>query len=114
MFPVIATARRCGIRQIVFLSLQGVQHNRSTPHYVIEQYLKSSGVSYTCLRPKFFMQNLSVIHAAEIRDDDEVFVPAGRSFTAFIDTRDIGRVSADDKWTIMRDDRDSGHGTFPM
>jgi uncharacterized protein YbjT (DUF2867 family) len=94
LFPVIDAAQRSGIQQIVFLSLQGVQQNRSTPHYAVEQYLKSTGAPYTSLRPNFFMQNLSTIHAAEIRDDDDVFVPAGLSFTAFIDARDIGRVAA--------------------
>lgn len=94
LFPVIDAAQRRGIRHIVFLSLQGVQQNRSTPHYAVEQYLKSTGAPFTSLRPNFFMQNLSATHAAEIRDDDDVFVPAGHSFTAFIDARDIGRVAA--------------------
>lgn len=94
IFPVIDAAKRKGLKQIVFLSLQGVQQNRKTPHYAIENYLKETGVPYTSLRPNFFMQNLSQTHAAEIREDDEVFVPAGRSHTAFIDARDIGRVAA--------------------
>ncbi len=94
LFPVIDAAQRASIRQIVFLSLQGVQFNRSTPHYAVEHYLRSIGAPFTCLRPNFFMQNLSTIHAAEIRDDDDVFVPAGRSLTALIDALDIGRVAA--------------------
>lgn len=94
LYPVIDAARRRDIRQIVFLSLQGVQQNRSTPHYAVEQYLKATGAPFTSLRPNFFMQNLSTTHAAEIRNNDDVFVPAGRSFTAFIDARDIGRVAA--------------------
>ena len=94
LFPVVDAAQRRGIRHIVFLSLQGVQQNRSTPHYAVEQYLKSTGAPFTSLRPNFFMQNLSTTHAAEIRDDDDVFVPAGRSFTALIDARDIGGVAA--------------------
>jgi uncharacterized protein YbjT (DUF2867 family) len=94
LIPVIEAAMRRGMRQLVFLSLQGVAQNTSTPHYAVEQHLKNSGAPYTSLRPNFFMQNLSTTHAAEIRDDDEVFVPAGRSHTAFIDARDIGRVAA--------------------
>jgi uncharacterized protein YbjT (DUF2867 family) len=94
LFPLIDAALRGGIRQIVFLSLQGVQQNRRTPHYAVEQYLKETGAPYTSLRPNFFMQNLSTTYATDIRDRDEVFVPAGRSFTAFIDARDIGRVAA--------------------
>ena len=84
---------RVRARQIVFLSLQGVQHNRRTPHHAVEEYLKQVNAPYTFLRPNFFMQNLSTTYAAGIRDRGEIFVPAGRSRTAFIDARDIGRVA---------------------
>ncbi|MBO1738004.1 hypothetical protein [Leifsonia sp. TF02-11] len=40
------------------------------------------------------MQNLSTTYAKEIRDRGKIFVPAGRSHTAFIDARDIGAVAA--------------------
>ena len=33
LFPVIDAARRRGVRQILFVSLQGVQVNRRTPHH---------------------------------------------------------------------------------
>jgi uncharacterized protein YbjT (DUF2867 family) len=41
------------------------------------------------------MQNLSTTYADRIRDTDQIFVPAGRSRTAFVDARDIGRVAAE-------------------
>lgn len=94
LFPFIDACLRRGIRQIVFLSLQGVQGNHSTPHYAVEQYLMSVDAPYTNLRPNFFMQNLSGTYADEIRERGEIIVPAGRAFTAFIDARDIGRVAA--------------------
>lgn len=94
LFPLIDAARRRGIRQIVFLSLQGVQANRRTPHHAVEQYLKKSGAPYTSLRPNFFMQNLSSTYRDDIRDRGMICVPAGRALTAFIDARDIGRVAA--------------------
>lgn len=94
LFPVIDAALRRGMRQIAFLSLQGVRFNRSTPHHAVEQRLRTSGAPYTFLRPNFFMQNLSTTYAAGIRDRDEIAVPAGRSLTAFIDARDVGRVAA--------------------
>lgn len=93
LFPVIDAAVRSHVRHIVFLSLQGVQANRATPHHSVEAYLKQVDAPYTFLRPNFFMQNLSTTHAADIRDHDEIFVPAGRSRTAFIDAHDIGRVA---------------------
>lgn len=56
--------------------------------------MRASGMSWTFLRPNFFMQNLSTTYAADIRDHGEIRVPAGRSRTAFIDARDVGRVAA--------------------
>jgi uncharacterized protein YbjT (DUF2867 family) len=94
LFPLIDAAKHAGIRQIVFLSLQGVQGNRKTPHHAVEKYLRQQHAPYTFLRPNFFMQNLSTTYAKRIRDRGEIFVPAGSSRTAFIDARDIGRVAA--------------------
>ncbi|MCW5952750.1 MAG: NmrA family NAD(P)-binding protein [Propionibacteriaceae bacterium] len=94
LFPLIDAARQTGIRQVVFLSLQGVQMNRRTPHHAVEAYLRRQEAPYTFLRPNFFMQNLSTTHAPQIRDEGRIFVPAGSSRTAFIDARDIGRVAA--------------------
>lgn len=94
LFPLVDAAKAAGIAQVVFLSLQGVQANRKTPHHAVEQYLRRSGAPYTFLRPNFFMQNLSTTYAERIRSQWEIFVPAGRSHTAFIDARNIGRVAA--------------------
>jgi uncharacterized protein YbjT (DUF2867 family) len=94
LFPLIDAANTAGVRQIVFLSLQGVQANRRTPHHAVEAHLKETNSPYTFLRPNFFMQNLSTTYARSIRDTGEIYVPAGRSHTAFIDARDIGRVAA--------------------
>jgi len=94
LFRVIDAAHGRGIRQIAFLSLQGVQVNRKTPHHAVEQYLRETRSPYTFLRPNFFMQNLATTYARPIRERDEIFVPAGRSRTAFIDARDVGRVAA--------------------
>jgi uncharacterized protein YbjT (DUF2867 family) len=40
------------------------------------------------------MQNLSTTHRREIAERDEIFVPAGRGKTNFIDVRDIGEAAA--------------------
>ncbi len=94
LFPVVDAATRIGVRQIAFLSLQGVQFNRTTPHYKVEQYLAGGTVGHTFLRPNFFLQNLSTTYAADIRDDDRIYLPAGRAYTALVDARDVGRVAA--------------------
>lgn len=94
LLPMIDEALRRGVTRIAFLSLQGVQFNRSTPHHAVETHLKKSGADYTFLRPNFFLQNLSTTYAAEIRDTGHIIVPAGRARTAFIDARDIGLAAA--------------------
>jgi len=94
LIPVIDAAEDLGMRQVVFLSLQGVQFNRNTPHHQVEAYLKATRAPYTMLRPNFFMQNLSSTYADDIARHGEIRVPAGRSRTAFIDARDIGAVTA--------------------
>lgn len=94
MYPVIDAAKAAGVEQIVFLSLLGVENNHFVPHYAIEQYLIKSGVPWTMLRAGFFMQNLSTTHRAEIRDRDEIFVPAGAGKTSFVDVRDLAAVAA--------------------
>jgi uncharacterized protein YbjT (DUF2867 family) len=94
LFPLIDAARRREVNHIVFLSLQGVQANRKTPHHAVEAYLRHTAAPFTFLRPNFFMQNLSTTYAQPIRERREIFVPAGRSHRAFIDARDVGRVAA--------------------
>ncbi len=51
------------------------------------------GLAYTFLRASFFMQNLSTTHCQDIRDNDEIFIPAGIGKTSFIDVRDIAVVA---------------------
>lgn len=94
LFPLIDRALEAGIRHIVFLSLQGVQFNTATPHHAVEAYLTSRSAPFTFLRPNFFMQNLSTTYRDDIRQRGEIFVPAGRARTAFVDTDDVGRVAA--------------------
>ncbi len=94
LFPFIDYALEQGVKQIVFLSLQGVRFNPLTPHFKVEKYLKRKKAPYTFLRPNFFMQNLSSIYADDIKTRDEIFLPAGKGKTAFVDVRDIGAVVA--------------------
>lgn len=91
--PAIQAAIAQGVEHIVFLSLQGVENNRITPHYKIEQLILAQKVHYTFLRASFFMQNLSTTHAAEIRDESQIVVPVGKAKTSFIDVRDIAAVA---------------------
>lgn len=90
LYPFIDAMATHDIKLISFLSLMGVEKNTIPPHHKIEKYIEASGIPYAHIRPGFFMQNLSGIHSVEIREDNKVFVPAGKSKTSFIDAADIG------------------------
>lgn len=93
MFPAIDAAISAGVSHFVFLSLQGAERNSFVPHRKLEKYLIKTGIPYTFIRPSFFMQNLSTTHLKEIRDNDEIYVPAGKGRTAFIDVSDIAYIA---------------------
>ena len=76
----------------MLLSLQGAEGNRFVPHAALEAWLRESGLSWTFVRASFFMQNLITTHRSDIRDRDEIMVPAGHGATAFVDAAVTGRV----------------------
>ena len=80
------------IRLVCFLSLIGIEKNPIPPHYKIEKYLVKAGLKYCFIRPSFFMQNLTGIHAAEIKHFNRVIVPVRDALTSFIDTEDVGEL----------------------
>ena len=92
MYPAIDSAIASGVEQIVFLSVLGAESNGIIPHAKVEKYIQSVGIPYTFLRASFFMQNLSTIHRQDIQRN-EIFLPAGKGKTSFIDVRDIAAVA---------------------
>ena len=54
ILPALEAAKRAGVKHIVFLSLQGAESNAIVPHAKIENWLRSSGLRWTFLRPSFF------------------------------------------------------------
>lgn len=77
-----------------FLSLMGIENNKIPPRHKIEKYIEKLEIPYAHVRPGFFMQNLSGVHSVEIREKNEIFIPAGKSKTSFIDAADIGLATA--------------------
>lgn len=92
--PFIEAMRDMGVAHVVFMSVQGAGTNPFVPHHGIETLLKRSGIAWTFLRPSFFMQNLSTTHRADIRERDEIYVPAGGGRTNFVDAADIAGAAA--------------------
>lgn len=94
LYPFIDALKEEKIKLVAFLSLMGVEKNPIPPHHKIEKYIEEKDMPYAHIRPGFFMQNISGIHSKEIREDDMIFVPAGKSKTSFIDAKDIGEATA--------------------
>ena len=92
--PLVDYATGTGVRQIVFLSLVGAEKNKVVPHAKIEALLQAGPAAYTLLRAGFFMQNLSTTHREDIVAYDDIFIPAGKGKTAFVDTHDLAAVAA--------------------
>jgi uncharacterized protein YbjT (DUF2867 family) len=92
--PLIKSFAQNRLKHVVLLSVQGAQKLSFLPHSRIEKLILSYQLSYTFLRPSFFMQNLTQNHAREIREEDKLIIPSGRGKTNFIDVEDIGEVAA--------------------
>lgn len=94
MVPALEAAKQAGVRHMVLLSLQGAEHNRMVPHAKLEAWLRESGLTWTFVRPSFFMENLSGTHAPDIRERDAIIVPAGGGRTAFVAAADVAAVAS--------------------
>ncbi|TCT12202.1 uncharacterized protein YbjT (DUF2867 family) [Natranaerovirga pectinivora] len=90
LYPFIDALKSHNIKLVSFLSLMGVEKNTIPPHHKIEKYIEKLGIPYAHIRPGFFMQNVSGIHSVEIKENNEIFIPAGKSKSSFIDAADIG------------------------
>lgn len=88
--PFIRAAADGNVRQVVFLSVMGV--NRVMPHWRVERDLETAGVPHTFVRPAFFTQNLATAYRDDIAVRDRIRLPAGSGRTSFIDTRDVAAV----------------------
>jgi uncharacterized protein YbjT (DUF2867 family) len=93
--PFIEALKKKGnIKLVCFLSLIGIEKNPVPPHYKIEKYIEKADLPYCHIRPSFFMQNISGIHAFEIKHCDRIVVPVKNALTSFIDAEDIGDIIA--------------------
>ena len=93
--PVLAAAKAASVKQIVFISAYGVNHNEQAPLRVVEHMVIESGVPYTILRPNFFMENFSEgPQASGIKDGNAIYLAAADGKTSFISVKDIAAVVA--------------------
>jgi len=97
VIPFLHAAYQAGCQHVVYVSVFGADRARFIPHFKVEAALRSLPVSWTVLRCSFFMQNLHrtiSTHGLDIVERAELFIPAGRGRTTFIDARDAAAVAA--------------------
>jgi uncharacterized protein YbjT (DUF2867 family) len=92
--PLLRSAWDCGIRKVVFLSVQGAEKSKVIPHNQIEALIRSFGFDYIFVRPSYFMQNLTTTLFSEIQETRSITLPAGKAVFNWIDVKDIGKVCA--------------------
>ena len=93
--PLIDSAKTNDIKEIIFLSVQGVEKGKIIPHHKIENLIRESGIDYIFLRPSYFMQNLITTLLPDILRNNSIVLPAGNSKFNWIDVENIGEFAAE-------------------
>ncbi len=90
----IDTIRQSEVRQVVKLSAMGGRAATfPRQHAESEDYIRSSGVAYTFLRPNGFMQNILLYSGDSVRTQNAFYGSEGDGRVSQIDIRDIAAVA---------------------
>ncbi len=92
--PFVKSMKRQGVKEIVFLSVQGAEKSNVIPHRKIEKLILNSGLEYIFIRPSYFMQNLTTTLSEDIRKNHRIVLPAGRARFNWVDGKNAGEVGA--------------------
>jgi uncharacterized protein YbjT (DUF2867 family) len=96
LLPLIDLMKRSGVTQVVNLSAFGVDRLEDTALRRIERHLEASGLTFTHLRPNWFMQIFSAGWLAMgLRMTGHIRLPAAEARISFVDVRDIAEVAAE-------------------
>lgn len=92
--PLVEVCVEADVKHVVFLSVQGADKASFIPHAKIEKLLRGSTLHYTFLRPSYFMQNLTTTLLHDIKQQNRIYLPAGKTPFLWIDVADIGLAAA--------------------
>jgi len=85
-----------GIKHIIKISSMEASPKAKGPipkaHHRIEKFIEGTGITYTFLRPNFFMQNL-MLFSQSIKMSNQFSLPLGRAKTGIIDANDVGEIA---------------------
>lgn len=94
---MIEAAKNAGVRHIVKFSAMTAHPDCPSQfpcwHGQIEEKIQASGISWTFLRPTFFMQNL--LSLTEMIKQGTIYQPAGDAKAGFVDAGDIAAVAVE-------------------
>ena len=89
----VAAARETGVRKIVRVSVfnaaYGGPSDVTRQHGRTDREIRASGLTYTILRPPFFMQNLCFLAARSIVKEGRIYSGTGDGRLSMIDLRDV-------------------------
>lgn len=92
--PFFEAVKDAKISKIVFLSVLGVESQKSIPHHKIEKLIVKENFDYIFLRPGYFMQNLITTLFYEIDSENRIYVPSGKLKLNWVDAKDVGLTTA--------------------
>jgi len=93
---VVDACKEAGVKQVVLNSALGAgDYGKSFPswHRKVEDRLKSTGLSYTILRPNGFMQNIVAFYAPSIRAQGAFYQALGSAKVSHIDISDVASIA---------------------
>jgi uncharacterized protein YbjT (DUF2867 family) len=93
---MLNACKESGVKHVVLNSALGAgDYGKSFPswHRKVEDKLKTTGVSYTILRPNGFLQNIATYNAPSIRAQGAFYVAMGDAKVSYLDVGDIAMVA---------------------
>jgi uncharacterized protein YbjT (DUF2867 family) len=103
-------AEQAGVRNVTYLSAYGM--DQAPPQVALRavelDLMSRSSLTYSIIRPAWFMQNFSETFLKPV--DDEIVVPNGTGAEAFVDAEDIASVAAA---TLVEPERHAGKAYAP-
>jgi uncharacterized protein YbjT (DUF2867 family) len=92
-------ANKAGVEKIVDVSVMGADKGfrtiSGTQYRDAETVIEASGISYTHLRPNYFMQNFVNFYAQNIREHDAFYLPLDDAKISFVDIQDVASVAVE-------------------
>ena len=110
---VLHAAERLGVEHVVKLSALGASDHSNSgiarEHWMVEQALQQTGMTWTILRPHAFMQNWLGEVAESVRREGKIYSAIDDGRVPFIDTRDIAAVALE---ALLHPETHAGHRYF--